>query len=146
MSDCRGQGYDGARAVAGKKQGLAAHVLRIISKALNTHCSCHRLNLAVVASCGEKRIRNLMTNINEISYFFNFPAPRKNFLQEKIVQFCPDSSKYKLKDVCRTRWVEQIEGMDVFEDLFVTFYRSLLTMKENNNTVHYNNDFISFHT
>ena len=87
-----------------------------------------------------------MTNINEISYFFNFPVPRKNFLQEKIVQFCPDSSKHKLKDVCRTRWVEQIEGMDVFEDLFVPFYRSLLTMKENNNTVHYNNNFISFHT
>ena len=71
-----------------------------------------------------------MTNVNEISYFFNFPVPRSN------------SSKHELKDVCRTRWVEQIEGMDVFEDLF----RSLLTMKENNNIVHYNNDFISFHT
>ena len=29
ISDCRGQAYDGAGAAAGKKQGLAAHVLRI---------------------------------------------------------------------------------------------------------------------
>ena len=105
-----------------------------------THCSCHRLNLAVVASCGEQRIRNLMANINEISYFFNFPVPQNNFLQEEILQFCPYSSKHKLKDVCRIGWVEQIEGMDVFQDLFVPVYRSLLIMKENNNTVHYNNE------
>ena len=61
ISDCRGQGYDGVEAVAGKKQGLSAHVLRVNPKALYTHCSCHRLNLAVVASCGEKRVRSLMT-------------------------------------------------------------------------------------
>ena len=36
--------------------------------------------------------------------------------------------------------MEQIEGMDVFQDLFVPVYRSLLIMKENNNTVHYNNE------
>ena len=54
ISDCGGQGYDGARAVAGKNQGLTAHVLRLNSKALYTHCSCHRLNLAVVASCGKQ--------------------------------------------------------------------------------------------
>ena len=56
ISDCRGQGYDGVEAVAGKKQGLSAHVLRVNPKALHTHCSCHRLNLAVVASCGEQRV------------------------------------------------------------------------------------------
>ena len=56
ISYCRGQGYDGAGAVAGKNQGLAAHFLGINSKALYTNCSCHRLNLAVVASCGEQRI------------------------------------------------------------------------------------------
>ena len=34
ISDCRSQGYDGAGAVAGKNQGLAANFLRINSKAL----------------------------------------------------------------------------------------------------------------
>ena len=53
ISDCRGQGYDGVGAVTGKNQGLSAHVLRVNPKALYTHCFCHRVNLVVVASCGE---------------------------------------------------------------------------------------------
>ena len=140
ISDCRGQGYDGAGAVAGKNQGLSAHALRVNPKALYTHCSCHRLNLAVVASCGEQRVRNLTTNIKEVSYFFNLLVPRKNCLEDKILLYCTESLKHKLKDVCRTRWVERIEGMDVFEEFFVPVYYSLLVVKENNDTVHYNNE------
>ena len=139
ISDCRGQGYDGAGAVAGKNQGLSAHALRVNPKALYTHCSCHRLNLAVVASCGEQRVRNLTTNIKEVSYFFNLLVPHKNCLEDKILLYCTESLKHELKDVCRTRWVERIEGMDVFEELFVPVYYSLLVMKENIDTVHYNN-------
>ena len=56
ISDCRGQGYDVAGAVAGKNEGLSVHVLRINPKALYRHCSCHRLNLVLVASCGEQRV------------------------------------------------------------------------------------------
>ena len=103
-----------------------------------THCSCHRLNLSVVASCGEKRIRNLMTNIKEIYYFFHMSVPRNNCLKEKILQFCPDSSKHKLNDVCRIRWVKRIEGMDASEELFVPVHHSLFTLKENNKLVYYN--------
>ena len=140
ISDCREQGYDGAGAVAGKNQGLSAHVLRVNPKTLYTHCSCHRLNLAVVAFCGEKLVRNLMINIKEISYFFNLSVPGKNCLEDKILLYCTESLKHKLQDVCRTRWVERIEGIDVFEELFVPVYYSLLVMKENNDTVHYNNE------
>ena len=46
----------GAGAVAVKNQGLSAHVLGVNPKALYTHCSCHRLNLDVVASSGEQRV------------------------------------------------------------------------------------------
>ena len=96
ISDCRGQGYYGAGAVAGKNQGLSAHVLRANPKALYTHRFCHRLNLVVVASCGEQRVRNLMTNIKEILYFLNLSVPRKNCLEDKILLFCPESLKHKL--------------------------------------------------
>ena len=115
ISDCRGQGYDEAGAVAGKKQRLSEHVLRVNPKALYTHCFCHRLNLAVVASCGEQRVRNLMINIKEISYFFNLSVPRKNCVKDKILLYCPESLKHKLKVVCRTRLVETTEDIDVFE-------------------------------
>ena len=140
VSDWRGEGYVGAGAVAGKNQGLAAHVLRINSEALYTHCSCHRLKLAVVTSFGKQHIWNLMTNIKEISYFFNLSVPQNNCLKEEILQFCPDSSKHKLKDICGTRWVERIEGKDAFDDLFMPVYLSLLPIKENNDIVYYNNE------
>ena len=81
-----------------------------------------------------------MTNIKEISYFFNLSVPRKNYLEEKILLYCPESLKHKLKDVCKTRWVKRIEDMDVFKELFVPVYYSLLVMKKNNDTVHYNNE------
>ena len=136
ISDCRGQGYDGAGAVAGKNQGLSAHVLRVNPKALYTHCSCHHLNLAVVASFGQQRVRNLMTNIKEISYSFNLSVLGKNCFEDKTLLYCSESLKHNIKDVCRTRWVERIEGMDIFEKPFVPVYYSLVVMKENNDTVH----------
>ena len=36
--------------------------------------------------------------------------------------------------------VERIKGIDIFEDLFVPANHSLLTMKENNDIIHYNNE------
>ena len=113
--DCRGKGYDGAGAVAGKNKRLSVHVLRVNPKILYTRCSCYSLNLAVIASCGEERVRNLMTNIKKISHFFNFQVPRKNCLENKILLYFPESLEHQLKDVYRTRWVERIESKGVFE-------------------------------
>ncbi|XP_046853386.1 52 kDa repressor of the inhibitor of the protein kinase-like, partial [Xenia sp. Carnegie-2017] len=50
IADCRGQGYDGAGAVAGHINGMAAHLHRLNDKALFTHCYSHRLNLAICES------------------------------------------------------------------------------------------------
>ena len=65
---------------------------------------------------------------------------RKICLKNKILLYFPESLKHKFKDVGRTRWVEKVEGVDVFEELFVPVYYSLLVKKENNDTVHCNNE------
>ena len=36
--------------------------------------------------------------------------------------------------------MERIEGMKVFEDLFVPVYHSLLTIKDNSDIVHYDDE------
>ena len=95
--DCRCHSYDGAAAIAGKSEGLAPHVLGINSKALYTHCSGCPLTFAIVASCEEQRIRNLMANIKEVFSFLNLSLPQNNCLKEKILQFCPDSSNINLR-------------------------------------------------
>ena len=48
---CRGQGYDGAGAVACIYNGTAALIRSEYNKAIFVHCSNHRLNLCVTASC-----------------------------------------------------------------------------------------------
>ena len=39
--------------------------------------------------------------------------------------------KKKLKDVCRTRWVARVDGMNVFEDLYVSMFYAFQEMSEN---------------
>ncbi|XP_046857691.1 52 kDa repressor of the inhibitor of the protein kinase-like [Xenia sp. Carnegie-2017] len=89
IADCRGQGYDGAGAVAGHINGMAAHLRRLNDKALFTHCYSHRLNLAI------------------------------------------SGRKKKLIDVCRTRWVERIDGLDTFQQLLIPVFKTLREMKKN---------------
>ena len=67
VSDCRGQGYDGAGAVAGHVSGLSAHILRLNPTALYTHCFSHRLNLVVTKYCSIPLVRNTFMQIKEIS-------------------------------------------------------------------------------
>lgn len=118
ISKCRGQGYDGAGAVAGHINGLSSHVLRVNPKALYVHCHNHRLNLCVSSSCNILSVRNVFDKVKEISYFFNLSSTRQNVLESSIIEHCPDSRRHKLKDVCRTRWVERIDGLNIFQQLF----------------------------
>ena len=47
MNNARGQCYDGASAMAGKKTGVATQIKSLNRKCLYTHCYGHALNLAV---------------------------------------------------------------------------------------------------
>jgi len=81
ISNCRGQGYDGAGAVAGIKKGVAARILKLNNKALYTHCFSHRLNLAVCNSCKVRLLSNAMDHVKEVSYYFNLSIKRNSVLE-----------------------------------------------------------------
>ncbi|XP_057316227.1 52 kDa repressor of the inhibitor of the protein kinase-like [Hydractinia symbiolongicarpus] len=135
IMDCRGQGYDGAGSVAGFRNGLAARILRINRKALYTHCHSHRLNLAICKTCGIQAVENVMGQIRDISFFFNYSETRRLILERNIKEHCPSATKYKLFNVCATRWVERIKGMEVFNDLYVAIVNTLDEMNLNLNHV-----------
>ena len=139
INNCRGQGYDGAASVSGHINGLSAHILRINEKAVYTHCHSHRLNLVVAASCSIQYVKNIFDQIKELSFFFNFSEPRQKMLDLSIENHAPDCLKKKLKNVCRTRWVEQITGLDDFEDLYISTAFCLESMSVNEGRV-YNRD------
>ena len=133
IEDCRGQGYDGAGAVAGHLNGLSAHILRLNSKALYKHCYSHRLNLSVCDSLDIIEVKNMMKFVNEVSHFINISQTRNIPFEECIRKYssASETKKTKLIDVCRTRWVERIEGMDTFQELFVPLFHVLESMADN---------------
>ncbi|VVC35783.1 Ribonuclease H-like domain,Domain of unknown function DUF4371 [Cinara cedri] len=113
----RGQGYDGAAAMAGKLNGVQAHIKEIHLNALYVHCSAHSLNLAVSKSCSVPAIRNCLGTISQIRDFFIYPK-RESFLIQKIENSSETPSKKTLKRSCETRWIERYHAVNDFLELF----------------------------
>ena len=93
IKDCRGQGYGGAAAVSGSKNGMAAHTIKENLKAIYTHCFSQRLNLSICKTCKIQSAANIMEQIKELSYFFNFSEPRQLLLLECIELYAADQEK-----------------------------------------------------
>ena len=110
----RGQAYDGAGNMSGKTNGAADIIASQFPLALYLHCSSHCLNLSVVKSLEEASIRNMIGIVNSVSIFFAAHPKRQRKLEETTQ---PESSVRKLKDLCRTRWIERIDALDRFQAL-----------------------------
>ena len=115
----RGQAYDGAGAMAGKSKGVAARICTKYPKALYTHCASHRLNLCVVKCCSIKEVSNMMHTADSVSRFFNNSPKRQLALEKWISDVLPEERRKKMKELCRTRWVERHDAFEVFLDLFL---------------------------
>ena len=76
IGNLRGQGYDGAGNMAGKKSGVSSRILKLNDKTLYVHCFNHRFNLVIAKSCNIQKVRNLMGDIKEIHIFFIFAKKR----------------------------------------------------------------------
>ena len=81
---------DGAGNMAGKFSGLSTRILEDNPLALCTHCSSHRLNLCLAASCQIQSIRNMMDHVTSISSFFSKSPNRQRLLEEMVKKFCPE--------------------------------------------------------
>ena len=141
ISNVRGQGYDGAGNIAGKKSGVSSRIFKLSDKALYVHCFNHRLNLVIAKSCNIQKVRNLMGIGKEISYFLNLSPKREKFLKDVKKLFDVDATKEKLIDVCLTRWVARSDGLVVFETFFTIIVYALEKIKDNANPdIHFTDD------
>jgi len=66
LNNLRGQGYDGASTMSGKKSGVQKHIREKQPKALYTHCAGHSLNLVMVSSCSVLIVRNTIDRIKSL--------------------------------------------------------------------------------
>lgn len=45
---------------------------------------------------------------------FEYSPKKEALLVQKLKDVCPESRRHKLLDVCRTRWIQCIDGLEVF--------------------------------
>ena len=127
VSFCRGQGYDGASNMSSSIAGVQARIRSVSPMAFYTHCQSHQLNLCVVKACSIPQIRNASGVISEIAKFFNYSPKRQHFFEHIIDAESPNKTKKKLKDLCKTRWVQRIDSYTVFYDLYASVIKTIST-------------------
>ena len=119
LRDLRGQCYDGSANMSGARSGCLALLQQSAPKAVYFHCAAHQLNLAVVAACKIQGFMSTESTIGEIARFFAFSAKRQRFLDKGFQSLVKKTKAHakKLKDACRTRWVQRIDAYTVFTEL-----------------------------
>ena len=125
VSFCRGQGYDGAFNMSSGTVGVQALIREVSLLTFYTHCHSHQLNLCIVKACSIPQIRNTGGLISEIAKIFNYSPKCQNFFERVIEVEAPNESKKKLKDLCRTRWVQRIDSYTAFYDLYPSVIKTM---------------------
>ncbi len=123
-SDLRGQCYDGSSNMSGARSGCMALVKEKAPLAIYVHCAAHRLNLAIVSACKVQAFQSTESCIGEIARFFRFSAKRQRLLDKAIDLVTPAATSKKLKDACRTRWVQRIDSYIVFLELLPAVHKT----------------------
>jgi hypothetical protein len=118
LSYLRGQAYDGAGNMAGPVNGAAAIITREYPLALYLHCASHCLNLSIVKPLKLTSINNMMNIVGRIYQFFDSHPKRQQALEKSIAVKYPSSNVLKLKDLCRTRWIQRLNALTTFSELY----------------------------
>ena len=104
LSMCRGQAYDGASNMQGKRSGLATRIRGEVPAAIPVHCLGHCLNLCL-QDAGRKLpcLRDALDLVREIVKLIKYSPKRAHLFSEKLTQ-SEDPGVITLKPLCPTRW------------------------------------------
>ena len=84
FSDLRGQTYDGASNMLGKKSGVAAQIRLLQPKAVESHCQGHSLSLSLKDTTKASRLLgNVMETVAEITTLVKYSPKREQLLGSK---------------------------------------------------------------
>lgn len=98
--------------MAGRLNGASTLIKEDYNKAIYFHCMNHRLNLCIADTCSYQLVRDMMATVRKLSEFFNNSPKRQQHLVKNIKELLPNNNHEVLINVCRTRWVARIDGMD----------------------------------
>jgi len=127
LNDCRGQTYDGASNMMGKRSGVSTQILSIQPKAVAIHCQGHSLSLSVKSMTKECNILSeTMSVVGEICVLVKFSPKRENLLGNigENIESNGESEKFKkLLKMSTTRWTVRAECMKRIIDNYETLLK-----------------------
>ena len=132
LNECRGQCYDGASNMLGKKSGVATRIQNTQPKAFPTHCHCHSLSLSVKDTTKEsKLLSGLMDVSREIVQLIKYSPKRENLLgvvKENMEEDeAEDVNNPGLAKFSATRWTVRAT---CFRRIFENYQSLIETWKE----------------
>ena len=110
---CRGQAYDGAAAMQGKRKGLATLIQRECPAAVSVHCFAHSLNLCLQdASRTIPLLRDSFDVVKEIEKLILWSPKRKHLFSTQMTSENDSGHPVGLRRLCPTRWTMRAASMD----------------------------------
>ena len=110
ISKARGQCYNGASNMSGKRNGVVTQIQKEEPRALFTHCYGHSLNLAASDTImGCKLLKAALEMTHEIVKFIKYSPRRETLFQEVKGQL--EEGSPGLRVLCPTRWTVHADSM-----------------------------------
>lgn len=119
ITDCRGQSYDTTSSMSSSSKGVQAAILRHAPDADYQGCCLHSLNLAICHACEMRSIQNMLDTCRELYSFFD-NSPKRQALLNMVIDVLAqgETKKRRLKNLCKTRWVERHTTFQTIFDLY----------------------------
>ena len=113
---CRGQCYDGASNMVGRRKGVATQLARKEKRAVLTHCYGHALNLAVEDSMKQSKVcKDALDTAFKISKLIRY-SPKRNaaFDRIKVENLTEEhvGSGIGIRAMCPTRWTVRGDAVE----------------------------------
>ena len=113
ISNCRGQGYDGAANMSSEAVGTLAHIKKS-PNAIYTHCCGHNLALVITTACKIPVINNVLATMKDASSMFARGSKKMTMLKEVVRKQNETYGNRKVVfDICVTRWVDNLDGYNM---------------------------------
>ena len=64
-------------------------------------------------------------------FFFKLSEQRRLAFERSVEKFCPSSKRNKIKDPCRTRWIERMFALEDVINLYPALWHTLEEMRSN---------------
>ena len=129
LDNCRGQCYDGANNMLGKKSGVAKQIFEIQPKAHYSHCHCHSLSLSVKDLTKQsKLLSDTMDTAGEIAVLIKFFPKRETMLaslKEVTVEDADNESSApkNITKLSTTRWTGRANFFQRILDNYYHLYK-----------------------